>query len=280
MTAGKLVVCGIPDGSLEDASPRLAGALAEADLVACADTRRTRELLTRLGLPPATTSLQQVAAGEPAERLAGRVAAGALVALVADAGAPGVPDPGHHLVAACLARGLAVELVPGPSAVPAALVVSGLPGDRFCCEGWLPSRAGARARRLAELAAEPRTMVFFETPARAGATLAAMAEAFGDGRACAVVAAPEGAGEVLRGPLAEVGERLAAGRPDGGLTMVVAGAPATEETAAPSELAAEVAALVAAGSSTRDAVAAVAGASGTPRRAVYQAVVDARRTPR
>jgi 16S rRNA (cytidine1402-2'-O)-methyltransferase len=280
MTAGKLVVCGTPCGNLEDASPRLARALAAADLIACGDPARTRELLARLGVQASAAGLHQVGEGELAERLADRVAAGALVALVADAGAPGASDPGRHLVAACLARGLVVELVPGPSAVPPALLVSGLPSDRFCCEGWLPDRAGARDRRLAELAAEPRTMVFFEAPARVPATLAAMAETFGERRACAVVPEPDGAGEqVLRGPLAEVRERLAAEGPGGGLTLVVAGAPATGEAAAPSRLAAEVAALVAAGSSTRDAVAAVAETSGTPRRAVYQAVLDARRRP-
>jgi len=202
MTAGKLVVCGTPCGNLEDASPRLARALAAADLIACGDPARTRELLARLGVQASTAGLHQVGEGEPAERLADRVAAGALVALVADADAPGASDPGRHLVAACLARGLVVELVPGPSAVPPALLVSGLPSDRFCCEGWLPDRAGARDRRLAELAAEPRTMVFFEAPARVPATLAAMAETFGDGRACAAVPGPDGHdGEVLRGPL-------------------------------------------------------------------------------
>jgi len=147
MTAGKLVVCGTPCGNLEDASPRLARALAAADLIACGDPARTRELLARLGVQASTAGLHQVGEGEPAERLADRVAAGALVALVADAGAPGASDPGRHLVAACLARGLVVELVPGPSAVPPALLVSGLPSDRFCCEGWLPDRAGARDRR-------------------------------------------------------------------------------------------------------------------------------------
>jgi 16S rRNA (cytidine1402-2'-O)-methyltransferase len=280
MTAGKLVVCGVPGGNPDDASPRLAKELAAADLVARGHPARTRELLSRLGVRAGTADLHQVGEGEPAERLADRVAAGAVVALVADADAPGVPDPGRHLVTACLARGLAVELVPGPSAVPAALLVSGLPGDRFCCEGWLPNRAGARDRRLAELAAERRTMVFFEAPARVPSTLAAMAETFGDGRACAAVPWPDGHDrEVLRGPLGELRERLVARDRGGPLTLVVAGAPATVEAAAPAELAAEVAALVAAGSSTRDAVAAVAGASGTPRRAVYQAVVDARRGP-
>jgi 16S rRNA (cytidine1402-2'-O)-methyltransferase len=165
--------------------------------------------------------------------------------------------------------------------VLAALVVSGLPTDRFCFEGFPPRRTGARDRRLAELATEPRTMVFFEAPHRALATLAAMAAAFGDDRPCAVVRElTKVHEEVLRGSLAEVTERLAANRPRGELTLVVGGAPASRPSAAAAgDLAAEVATLVAGGASTRDAIAAVARASGTPRRAVYQAVIDVRGDP-
>src|SRR6266508_778019 len=180
-----------------------------------------------------------------------------------------------------LARRLQVEVVPGPSAVLAALVVSGLPTDRFCFEGFPPRRTGARDRRLAELAAEPRTMVFFEAPHRALATLAAMAAAFGADRPCAVVRElTKIHEEVLRGSLAEVAERLAANGPRGELTLVVGGAPASRPSSAgATDLAAEVAALVAGGASTRDAITTVARASGAPRRAVYQAVIDVREKP-
>jgi 16S rRNA (cytidine1402-2'-O)-methyltransferase len=273
---GRLIVCGTPIGNLEDASPRLARALAAADLVACEDTRQTRKLLQRLGVQSRMVRYDEATERERAEQLAERVAAGATVALVSDAGMPAVSDPGYHLVGACLARGLPVEVVPGPSAVLAALVVSGLPTDRFCFEGFLPRRAGARERRLAELAAEPRTMVFFEAPHRALATLDAMAAALGPGRACALVRELTKLHEqVLRGSLAEVRERLAAQGPRGELTLVVAGAPAAPAADA-AGLAAEVAARVAAGSSTRDAVAAVAGAASVSKRAVYQAVLHAR----
>jgi len=281
MEPGKLIVCGTPIGNLEDASPRLARMLAEADLVACEDTRQTRKLLTHLGVTTRTTSYHDVDERDRAEFLADRVAAGTRLALVTDAGMPGVSDPGYHLVAACLARGLQVEVVPGPSAVLAALVVSGLPTDRFCFEGFPPRRTGARDRRLAELAAEPRTMVFFEAPHRALATLAAMAAAFGADRPCAVVRElTKVHEEVLRGSLAEVAERLAANGPRGELTLVVGGAPASRPSSAgATDLAAEVAALVAGGASTRDAIATVARASGAPRRAVYQAVIDVREKP-
>jgi 16S rRNA (cytidine1402-2'-O)-methyltransferase len=278
MTPGKLVVCGTPIGNLEDASPRLARALSEADLVACEDTRQTRKLLTHLGVKTRMTSYHDVDERGRAQELAERVAAGLRLALVTDAGMPAVSDPGYHLVAACLERGVQVEVVPGPSAVLAALVVSGLPTDRFCFEGFPPRRVGARDRRLAELAGEPRTMVFFEAPHRVLATLAAMAAAFGGDRPCAVVRElTKVHEEVLRGPLAEVAERLAADRPRGEMTLVVGGAPPARPSAAgATDLAAEVAALVAGGASTRDAIATVARASGTPRRAVYQAVIDLR----
>jgi 16S rRNA (cytidine1402-2'-O)-methyltransferase len=279
MKEGKLIVCATPIGNLEDASPRLARALAEADLVACEDTRQTRKLLTHLGVTTRMTSYHEVGERERALELADRVADGLRLALVSDAGMPAVSDPGYHLVAACLERGVAVEVVPGPSAALAALVVSGLPTDRFCFEGFLPRRPGQRDRRLAELASEPRTMVFFEAPHRVLATLEAMAAAFGPGREGAAVRELTKLHEqVLRGPLGEVRERLAAQGPRGELTLVVGGAPtgADRPAARPADLAAEVGRLVEGGTSTRDAVSAVAEATGAPRRSVYQAVLDAR----
>jgi 16S rRNA (cytidine1402-2'-O)-methyltransferase len=280
MKEGRLVVCGTPIGNLEDASPRLARALAEADLIACEDTRHTRKLLAHLGVTTRLTSYHEVGEKERALELADRVAAGLRLALVTDAGMPAVSDPGYPLVAACLERGVPVEVVPGPSAALVALVVSGLPTDRFCFEGFLPRRPGQRDRRLAELASEPRTMVFFEAPHRALATLDAMAAAFGaDRRAAAARELTKLHEEVLRGPLAEVRQRLAAQGARGELTLVVAGAPPGAAAAHPADLAAEVAARVEGGASTRDAVSEVAEATGTPRRAVYQAVLDARGEP-
>jgi len=273
---GRLVVCGTPIGNLGDAPPRLASALAEADVVACEDTREAAKLLNYLGVHARTVSYHEGNERARAAALAEEVAAGRRVALISDAGMPGISDPGHDLIQACVARGLPVEVVPGPSAVLAALVLSGLPTDRFCFEGFLPRKAGPRERRLAELAGEPRTMVFFEAPHRVLATLAAMAGAFGPQRPAAITRELTKLHEqVLRGTVAELRERLAAQGPRGELTVVVAGAP---EPAGPDSaaLAAEVARLVADGSSTRDAVGAVARASGAPRRAVYQAVLDAR----
>ena len=224
------------------------------------------------------TSYHEVGERERAKELAERVAAGLRLALVSDAGMPAVSDPGYHLVTACLELGVPVEVVPGPSAALAALVVSGLPTDRFCVEGCLPRRPGQRDRRLHELATEPRTMVFFEAPHRVLATLDAMVAAFGAERAGAAVRELTKLHEqVLRGPLGEVRDQLAAQGPRGELTLVVAGVRAGgAPQARPADLAAEVATLVEGGTSTRDAVTAVAEATGTPRRSVYQAVLDAR----
>jgi 16S rRNA (cytidine1402-2'-O)-methyltransferase len=277
---GRLVVCATPIGNLGDVSARLARALAEADLIACEDTRQTRKLLAHLGVHARLVSYYEANEPDRADRLAERIAAGERVALVTDAGMPAVSDPGHDLIGACLARGLEVEVVPGPSAVLAALVVSGLPTDRFCFEGFLPRKASARARRLEELAGERRTMVLFEAPHRVLDTFDAMIEVFGPGRPCALARELTKVHEqVLRGTLAEVRRRLAGQGPRGELTLVVAGAPAAgggvpEDAAA--DLVAEVARLVDAGASTRDAVSEVARASGHPRRALYQAVLAAR----
>jgi 16S rRNA (cytidine1402-2'-O)-methyltransferase len=280
---GKLIVCATPIGNLGDASPRLAKALAEADLVACEDTRQTRKLLAHLGVRARLLSYHDANESARARRLADEIAAGARVALVSDAGMPAVSDPGHDLIGACLERGLDVEVVPGPSAVLAALVVSGLPADRFCFEGFPPRKPSARARALADLAGEPRTMVFFEAPHRVLATLDAMAAAFGPQRRCAVARELTKLHEqVLRGTLAEVRERLAEQGERGEFTLVVAGAPAAgggaraAPAAAEVDVVAEVASLVEAGSSTRDAVDQVARGTGQPRRAVYQAVLEAR----
>jgi 16S rRNA (cytidine1402-2'-O)-methyltransferase len=273
---GRLVVCATPIGNLGDASPRLAEALASADLIACEDTRQTGKLLAHLGVRARLVSYHEANEAERAGRLADEIAGGARVALVSDAGMPAVSDPGHDLIGACLERGLEVEVVPGPSAVLAALVVSGLPTDRFSFEGFLPRKHAARDRALAALAGERRTMVFFEGPHRVLATLEAMAAAFGAERRCAVARELTKLHEqVLRGTLAEVRGRLAEQGQRGEFTLVVAGAPEPPEPAA-TDAVAEVARLVDSGASTRDAVATVAGATGQSRRALYQAVLEAR----
>jgi 16S rRNA (cytidine1402-2'-O)-methyltransferase len=275
---GTLIVAAAPIGQAADASPRLASALAGAVVIAAEDTRRLLRLAAALGVEPAGRIVSYYDDVERS-RVPGLLAAlrsGDDVLLVTDAGMPGVSDPGYRLVAAAAAAGLPVTVLPGPSAVTAALAVSGLPTDRFCFEGFPPRRNGERARRFAGLAAEPRTLVFFEAGRRAGGTLAELAAAFGhDRRAVVCRELSKTHEEIRRGTLGEL-----AAWADGGLlgevTLVVAGgapAPAMDAAAA----AAEVAAREAAGTPRKEAIAAVARESGLRKREVYDAVVAARR---
>jgi 16S rRNA (cytidine1402-2'-O)-methyltransferase len=199
--------------------------------------------------------------------------AGERVLLVTDAGMPSVSDPGYRLVAAAVAADVVVTAVPGPSAVLTALAVSGLPVDRFCFEGFLPRKAGERGRRLAELADEQRTMVFFEAPHRTEAALGAMAEAFGADRAAAVCRElTKTHEEVRRGPLSEL-RAWAAGGVRGEVTIVVAGGMPTSEVGTDAEsLRAAVADLEAAGTSRKEAIVTVARRAGVAKREVYDVV--------
>ena len=266
---GVLVLAGTPIGDVADASPRLRQELAGADVVAAEDTRRFRRLLDRLELTTAArvVSYFEGNEGQRTPELLTALAAGARVLLVTDAGMPSVSDPGYRLVAAAAAEGYRVTAVPGPSAVLTALTVSGLPVDRFCFEGFLPRKAGERARRLAELADEQRTLVFFEAPHRTAEALAALAEAFGGDRRGAVCRElTKTYEEVVRGPLDEL-VAWAQQEVRGEVTLVVAGA----VRAAPDLDAAadQVLALVSAGTRLKPAVAAVAAESGLAKNALY-----------
>jgi 16S rRNA (cytidine1402-2'-O)-methyltransferase len=295
-TAGTLLVAGTGIGRTDDASPRLAAALAAAPVIAAEDTRRVRRLAADLGVRLAGRVVSYYDAVEAARTpgLIGDLRAGLDVLLVTDAGMPAVSDPGYRLVAAAAAAGLPVRVLPGPSAVTAALAVSGLPSDRFCFEGFLPRKAGERARRLASLAAEPRTMVFFESRRRVGDTLGELAAAFGAGRAavlCRELTKTHeeirrgGLGDLAAGVAGEAGGAEAGGAGAGGaggargpvlgeITLVVAGAADDEAQGTVAEAAAEVARREQAGVSRRDAVAAVAAERGLRRREVYNAVVQ------
>ena len=182
--AGTLLLAATPIGRPDDASARLVAALATVPVIAAEDTRRLRRLADRLGVTPAghIVSYYEGVEDKRAPGLLADLRAGRDVLLVTDAGMPGVSDPGYRLTAAAVAEGIGVTVLPGPSAVTAALAVSGLPSDRFCFEGFPPRRPGERARRFAELAGERRTMVFFESPKRTGATLGELATALGGGR--------------------------------------------------------------------------------------------------
>ncbi|ARQ70242.1 16S rRNA (cytidine(1402)-2'-O)-methyltransferase [Streptomyces marincola] len=279
---GTLVLAGTPIGDPADAPPRLGAELSAADVVAAEDTRRLRRLAQELGVRVEGRVVSYFEGNETARtpELAEELARGARVLLVTDAGMPSVSDPGYRLVAAAVERGVRVTAVPGPSAVLTALALSGLPVDRFCFEGFLPRKAGERAKRLAAAAREPRTMVFFEAPHRLAATLAAMAEAFGPGRAAAVCRElTKTYEEVRRGPLADLATWAADGV-RGEITVVVAGAEPDAERPGPEALARLVAEHEAAGRHRKEAIAEVARSSGVPKREVFDAVVAARAAAR
>ena len=290
-----LTLAAAPIGRPEDASPRLATALASAPVVAAEDTRRLRRLAAALGVKLTGRVVSYYDAVEAARTpgLLAELAAGHNVLLVTDAGMPGVSDPGYRLVSAAAAAGMRVTVLPGPSAVTAALAVSGLPSDRFCFEGFPPRGKAERERRFAALADEPRTMIFFESRRRLAVTLPGLAAALGPERAAvACRELTKTHEEIVRGTLAELAQWAETG-PLGEVTLVVAGARArravTNEGAAgevgvPGEAAAaDITAAVAivaqrqqAGASRRDAIAQTAREYGLPKRAVYDAVVRSR----
>jgi 16S rRNA (cytidine1402-2'-O)-methyltransferase len=273
---GLLVLAGTPIGDARDASPRLAAELARADIVAAEDTRRLARLTSALGItvPGRVISYHEHNEAARTAELVQAIRDGSRVVLVTDAGMPSVSDPGYRLVAAVAAAGLRVTAAPGPSAVLTALAVSGLPVDRFCFEGFLPRKAGERARALGALGRESRTMVFFEAPHRLAATLGAMADAFGADRSAAVCRElTKTYEEVRRGQLGQLAD-WAAGEVRGEITVVVAGAPAVE--ADPEQALAQVLDRVSGGERLKDAVAAVAEESGLVKRELYAAALSVR----
>jgi 16S rRNA (cytidine1402-2'-O)-methyltransferase len=272
-------LAGTPIGDVQDAPPRLAAELAEADVVAAEDTRRLRRLAQALGVTPRGRVVSYFEGNESARtpELVQELLGGARVLLVTDAGMPSVSDPGYRLVAAAVEQDVRVTAVPGPSAVLTALALSGLPVDRFCFEGFLPRKAGERTSRLREVAEERRTLVYFESPHRIEETLAAMAEVFGAERRAAVCRElTKTYEEVRRGGLGELAAWAAEGV-RGEITVVVEGAPEkgpAEIDAA--ELVRRVRAREEAGERRKEAIAAVAAEAGLPKREVFDAVVAAK----
>ncbi|EWM66085.1 16S rRNA (cytidine(1402)-2'-O)-methyltransferase [Micromonospora chalcea] len=273
---GRLVLLGAPLGNPADASARFREVLAVADVVAAEDTRRLTRLARDLDVtvPGRIVSYFEGNEERRTPELAEVLVAGYTVALVTDGGMPSVSDPGYRLVRAALDAGVPVTAAPGPSAVTTALALSGLPCDRFCFEGFLPRTPGARRSRLRALAAEDRTLVFFEAPHRIAGALADLAEAFGADRPAALCRElTKTYEEVVRRPLGELAEWAADGDPRGEITLVVAGAPAMPAVRPDDDtLRAAVAEREAAGLSRRDAITEVATAYGLRRREVYAVV--------
>jgi 16S rRNA (cytidine1402-2'-O)-methyltransferase len=268
---GRLVLVGTPIGNLGDLSPRAVEALAAADVIACEDTRRARQLLAHAGVPAGNRLVAVNDHNEAAQVRAvlARLDAGDTVAVVSDAGMPGISDPGERLVAAAANANHPVQVVPGPSAAVVALVASGLPAGRFVYEGFLPRRGKGRRDRLAELAAERRTIVLFEAPHRVRETVADLAAALGPLRRVAVARElTKLFEEVWRGTLADAAVHVGETEPRGEYVLVVDGAPAPP---APDEADVEAAlrARLGAGADKRTAIARVAAELDVPKRRVY-----------
>jgi 16S rRNA (cytidine1402-2'-O)-methyltransferase len=273
---GRVILAATPLGRPSDASEGLRRALADSPVIAAEDTRRLRRLCADLGVTP-SGRVVSFFDGNETERVPQLLASlrdGADVLVVSDAGMPSVSDPGFRLVAAAVAHGVTVTTLPGPSAVLAALAVSGLPVDRFCFEGFLPRKAGDRRRAVEALRDERRTLVLFEAPHRLADTLAALADVFGGDRRAAVCRELTKTYEqVRRGTLAELAE-WARGDVRGEITLVVEGAaPAAPEAG---DLAVLVAARERAGIARKQAISEVARAANVPKRDVYDAVVAAK----
>jgi 16S rRNA (cytidine1402-2'-O)-methyltransferase len=267
---GRLVVCPTPIGNLEDVTLRVLSALREADVVACEDTRRTRVLLDRYGVSGQLVSYHEHNEQARSAELVGRMRAGAVVALVSDAGMPLVSDPGYVLVHACVAAGLPVEVLPGPSAAITALVASGLPAASWVFAGFLPRKKGELSRLFASSSG---TVVAFESPRRVPATLALLASVDGAREVAVCRELTKVHEEVVRGSAAELAERYADAPPRGEVVLVLG--PASAETDSPDASPAALEALrrlVEAGAHPRKAAGVVAELSGGSANALYRAL--------
>jgi len=269
--SGRLYVCATPIGNLEDVSLRLLRTLAEVDLVAAEDTRRTRKLLTAHGVQAQLVAYHQANEHKQTGYLVEKMRRGVRLALVSDGGMPAVSDPGYLLVQACITEGVPVEVIPGPSAVLSALVLSGLPTARFAFEGFLPKPRGEKETRLRAVADDDRTLVFFEAPGRAGATLEVAREILGERRMALARELTKMHEEILRGTISEVLHRLDEDL-RGEVVLVIEGA---ARQAASLETAIDMArGLIEDGMTKSKAAAQAASTLGAPRRSVYQGLLE------
>jgi 16S rRNA (cytidine1402-2'-O)-methyltransferase len=267
--SGRLVVCPTPIGNLEDVTLRVLSALREADVVACEDTRRTRILLDRYGVKAKLVSYHEHNERARASELVGRMREGVVVALVSDAGMPLVSDPGYLLVQACVAAGLPVEVLPGPSAAITALVASGLPADEWHFHGFLPRKKGELRRVLSEPGG---TLVAFESPRRVPGTLALLAELDPEREVAVCRELTKVHEEIVRGNAAELAERYDGAPPKGEVVLVIGAAP--EEGAGEPAAVDALRRLVDAGAHPRKAAAVVAELTGASANSLYRALTS------
>ncbi|MFN2595110.1 MAG: 16S rRNA (cytidine(1402)-2'-O)-methyltransferase [Actinomycetota bacterium] len=275
MTIGSLILVGTPIGNLDDMSGRAVQALKDADVIACEDTRRTRKLLTHFNVKASELFVyNDINERAQAQRLIERATRGDRIALVSDAGMPGIADPGYRVVVGCIEAGVPIDVVPGPSAAIAALAVSGLPTDRFVFEGFLPRKGSHRSDRIEALVAEDRTIVLYESPHRVESSLEELAGRLGSRRAALARELTKLYGEVRRGTLNELLGSVRESPVRGEVVIVIEGnrSPATKPTT--KELAALAKKLMSDGLGRKEAMSEVAHAAGVPRKVVFDALID------
>jgi 16S rRNA (cytidine1402-2'-O)-methyltransferase len=274
---GTLFLVGTPIGNLEDITDRARRTLSDVDVIAAEDTRRTGRLLERIGVRKPLVSFFEGNERQRIPQLLDRLRSGESVAVVSDAGMPGLSDPGYRLVAACVEADVPVDVVPGPSAVLSALVVSGLPTDRFAFEGFLPKTGSHRAERLAAIGRDPRTTVLFESPKRIHRTLQDLARVAGDRRVAVARELTKLHQEVLRGRIGDVLNRLQGRELKGEVVLVIEGASEADRPDQPGDAFAIAAGLVVRGTKKRDAAREASRRTGVPAGPIYAALVEAGR---
>lgn len=269
---GTLYIVGTPIGNLTDITLRALSTLREVDLIAAEDTRITRKLLSHYGITTPMTPYHQHSLGRKAEKLIEELNSGMNIAVVSDAGMPGISDPGHDLIKLAISEGIDIVVVPGPSAMMTALVASGLSTFRFAFDGFPPRRSSEKRALFIQLKDEPRTMVFYESPHRILALLKDMKAVWGDRQIAVMREATKLFEEVLRGPISSILEHFAETQPRGEFTVVVSGCETEEKPAEPAgdEIEAALMDLIRKGSSERDAVREVTERFALPKKEVYR----------
>lgn len=267
---GTLYICATPIGNLEDVSIRLLKTLRQVDIIACEDTRQTAKLLQRYRIKARTVSYHRFNLRSREAQLIEYLRSGQDVALVSDAGMPAISDPGTELVQKVIQEGMAVVVIPGPSALISALAISGLDTTRFVFEGFLPAKTGQRRERLASLVDEDRTIVFYESPHRLLDTLRDIEQVLGERRIAAARELTKKFEEVVRGTVLEVLEYFTANPPRGEFTLVLEGKSASAEPVSEEDLLEEVEALITRGIEKKEAFKIKAREYGLSKRYIYK----------
>jgi len=276
MRQGKLYVCATPIGNLEDVTLRVLRVLKEVELIAAEDTRVTRKLLSRYEIATPMTSYHEHNEATKGKELVEAMKAGKVIGLVSDAGMPGISDPGHRLIKACIEEGIPVEVLPGPSAMLTALVISGLPTESFVFQGFLPRKKGERASLLSELLDQKRTVVLFESPKRLKNTLAEVAQIDPGRQAVMARELTKKFEQVLRGTVSEVIDRLEEIEVKGEIVLLFGPAPEKNIQVTTAGLKDAVIDLIKKGIPKKQAISEIAKTYSVSKRLVYEAAIDIR----